>query len=317
MYWYYKYPLYAVGLLVIFGLLYLIWARVRPPEELAPAPPGVEQPVDEPVTRREPPLETEPPPPPPPPAPTVEIERRLAAAEEQLEKEQLVAARTLALKVLDDVAVKRFDPNWSRAAAVITTANTVLLNSSTPAPEKTAYIVQDGDSLSKIASHHRSSVGAIQRLNDLNPADSIIYPGNVLHVLQCKWEIIIDKSRFALLLMADEKLCKLYRVGIGRQDRTPVGVFEITNKIREPVWSPPGKTIPYGHAENVLGTHWLGLVPVEGTDTALTGYGIHGTWEPDSIGAAASQGCVRMHNADVAELFDLVPVKTRVTIRDE
>ncbi len=49
---------------------------------------------------------------------------------------------------------------------------------------------------------------------------------------------------------------------------------------------------------------------------ALTtnGHGIHGTNQPSSIGQATSNGCVRMSNADVEQLFDLVSVGTRVTI---
>ena len=45
-------------------------------------------------------------------------------------------------------------------------------------------------------------------------------------------------------------------------------------------------------------------------------YGIHGTTEPDTVGQAISQGCVRMRNPDVEELFDLVPLETAVEIRD-
>jgi lipoprotein-anchoring transpeptidase ErfK/SrfK len=45
-------------------------------------------------------------------------------------------------------------------------------------------------------------------------------------------------------------------------------------------------------------------------------YGIHGTIEPKSIGTQASEGCVRMLNKEVEELYSLVPVGTKVTIQD-
>jgi len=48
----------------------------------------------------------------------------------------------------------------------------------------------------------------------------------------------------------------------------------------------------------------------------LTGYGIHGTWEPETVGSAVSKGCIRMLNTDVEELFDIVPVGTAVTIEN-
>lgn len=61
----------------------------------------------------------------------------------------------------------------------------------------------------------------------------------------------------------------------------------------------PGKDNPWAPA-------WLGL--------SAAGYGIHGTNRPDSIGRAASHGCIRMRNADVEELFELV--KLGVTVVD-
>ena len=60
--------------------------------------------------------------------------------------------------------------------------------------------------------------------------------------------------------------------------------------------------------ENLLGTHWLAL--------NVRGYGIHGTWEPDTIGHQLSAGCVRMLNENVEELFTLVTLGTPVEIRD-
>jgi lipoprotein-anchoring transpeptidase ErfK/SrfK len=48
----------------------------------------------------------------------------------------------------------------------------------------------------------------------------------------------------------------------------------------------------------------------------LTGFGIHGTWQRDSIGKQSSAGCIRMLNEDVEELFDLVPRKISVTITE-
>jgi lipoprotein-anchoring transpeptidase ErfK/SrfK len=46
------------------------------------------------------------------------------------------------------------------------------------------------------------------------------------------------------------------------------------------------------------------------------GFGIHGTVEPETLGTQASQGCVRMHNDAVAEVFMLFPRGTIVTVRD-
>ncbi|MFQ5787157.1 MAG: L,D-transpeptidase, partial [Thermodesulfobacteriota bacterium] len=68
----------------------------------------------------------------------------------------------------------------------------------------------------------------------------------------------------------------------------------------------------FGDPKNVLGTRWIGFEDKEG----LYGYGIHGTTEPDSIGKEMSNGCIRLTNEDVEELFNYVKAKTKVVIQE-
>ena len=95
---------------------------------------------------------------------------------------------------------------------------------------------------------------------------------------------------------------------------TPTGLFSVTNKQIDPVWSVPnsewagelaGTTVAGGTAENPLVSRWMGV-----TD----GVGFHGTNETGSIGTAASHGCMRMNVADIEALYDQVPVGTPVYI---
>jgi lipoprotein-anchoring transpeptidase ErfK/SrfK len=116
--------------------------------------------------------------------------------------------------------------------------------------------------------------------------------------------------------LLNEQLFKRYPVGTGKFGKTPAVDFYIYDKIIEPPWTRPAdnRLIEYGDPENVLGTRWMALKSAE--NSSLKGFGIHGTWERDSIGAQSSAGCVRMFNEDVEELFDLVPRKSRVTIEE-
>jgi lipoprotein-anchoring transpeptidase ErfK/SrfK len=60
----------------------------------------------------------------------------------------------------------------------------------------------------------------------------------------------------------------------------------------------------------------MALTPTGDTDKNLSGYGIHGTWLPETIGTESSNGCIRMKNEEVNELYSILPYKTEVTIED-
>ncbi|NLR46365.1 L,D-transpeptidase [Priestia megaterium] len=92
-------------------------------------------------------------------------------------------------------------------------------------------------------------------------------------------------------------------------DKTPVGFFKVVNKIKNrPYYT---GHIPGGDPRNPLGKRWLGL---NANGTYGDTYGIHGNNNESSIGKYVSQGCVRMHNADIEKLYDKVQVGTPVTI---
>lgn len=122
-----------------------------------------------------------------------------------------------------------------------------------------------------------------------------------------KWSIIINIPQYKLDLYADNKLFKTYKVAVGkRESPSPIGDFSIITKIKDPTWYPNGaKPIAPG-PRNPLGGYWLGL--------DKQGYGIHGSNAPYSIGSSASQGCFRMLNNEVAELYNYVTVSTPVRI---
>jgi lipoprotein-anchoring transpeptidase ErfK/SrfK len=128
--------------------------------------------------------------------------------------------------------------------------------------------------------------------------------------------ITVDKAHFKLRLFKNLKFSKAYGVAVGQPAYpTPTGLFHITNKQVDPVWSVPnspwagelqGTTVDGGSAANPLKARWMGIV---------NGVGIHGTGEDYSIGSAASHGCIRMHVPDVKDLFTRVPVGTPVLIK--
>lgn len=168
------------------------------------------------------------------------------------------------------------------------------------------YQVDSGDTLNGIASGFGTTVELLRISNGIKK--DLIHPGQKLKVMNGKFSLVADKSSNTMILKLNGEFFKLYRVGSGRDNSTPVGNFKVVNKLKEPPWHHKGKTIPFGDPENILGTRWMGI--------DRSGYGIHGTWDPDSIGKQSSAGCIRLRNEEVEELYDLVPVGTPVTVVD-
>lgn len=184
--------------------------------------------------------------------------------------------------------------------------NMQLLLTPAPAPEKVDYVVQPGDSLGRIAKMHNTNIEVIQKVNGLR--ETIIQPAQRLRVTPTKFAVAVSKSQNTLLVSDDGKFFKLYHCGTGQYSTTPTGTFKITDRIANPPWWKDGQTIPFGSKENVLGKYWLAL--------NIPHYGIHGTWEPETIGRQSSQGCIRLINEDVEELFIILPAGTPVQVTE-
>jgi lipoprotein-anchoring transpeptidase ErfK/SrfK len=109
-----------------------------------------------------------------------------------------------------------------------------------------------------------------------------------------------------------------YGIGVGRDGFQWQGLLRITRKQEWPDWTPPPEMIerqPYlprfmaGGPGNPMGARALYL--------GTTVYRIHGTNQPQTIGSAVSSGCFRLVNGDVIDLYDRIPVGTKVIVRQK
>ena len=213
----------------------------------------------------------------------------------------LLEAKEIYLRILQQ------SPSTSMAAAVQERLGEVslrLILSPTMTPDATTYVVQPGDTLSKISRKFHMTLELLMAANGLT--DDRIRPGQRLKVVQANFSVVVDKSQNTLTLKQGEEVLKVYRCSTGQGGMTPIGVFKITNRIPDPPWFTPNGVVPSGDPRNILGSRWMGF--------DLPSYGIHGTTDPASIGKPVTQGCVRLNNADVEELYTLLPIGTQVTI---
>jgi lipoprotein-anchoring transpeptidase ErfK/SrfK len=130
--------------------------------------------------------------------------------------------------------------------------------------------------------------------------------------------IIIATSERHLYLVQPGGRAIRYGIGVGRDGFQWQGLLNITRKAEWPDWVPPPEMIerqPYlprfmaGGPGNPLGARAMYL--------GTTVYRIHGTNRPDTIGTKVSSGCFRLVNADVSDLYDRVPVGTKVVVRQK
>ncbi|HEX2556498.1 MAG TPA: L,D-transpeptidase [Microvirga sp.] len=131
--------------------------------------------------------------------------------------------------------------------------------------------------------------------------------------------VVVDTRNHALYLTFENNTALRYGVGVGREGFQWFGRAEIGRKAAWPGWTPPPEMLKRrpdlprfmaGGPDNPLGprAHYLYR---DGRDLV---YRIHGTTEPWSIGTDVSSGCIRMLNEDVIDLYQRVPVGTRVLV---
>ena len=227
----------------------------------------------------------------------------LAQAENYLQKEELLKAKEYYEETIKTSSKRSIIKKAKKGLAEV---NAQLLFSPFNAENSEIYKVQQGDNLFLIAKKFGTTVDLIKKSNNLER--STIYPNQSLKIPLVKFSILVDKSDNTLVLKAGNKVLKEYSVSTGKVNSTPVGEFKIISKLINPVWYSPGKVIPSGSPDNVLGSRWLGI--------SIESYGIHGTIEPETIGRQITHGCVRMLNKDVEEVYSIVPVGTKVVIKD-
>lgn len=135
-------------------------------------------------------------------------------------------------------------------------------------------------------------------------------------------DVHVVPDDFFLFFMLDEGMAIRYGVGVGRKGLYQPGEFTVARKAKWPWWRPtdamirrePHKYARYrggmkGGPNNPLGARALYLYNDEGQDTYLR---IHGTNAPGTIGSAVSNGCARLTNEHIKDLYERVDVGARV-----
>jgi vancomycin resistance protein YoaR len=133
--------------------------------------------------------------------------------------------------------------------------------------------------------------------------------------------LVLHQGRREVELHRDGEVLRTWPVAVGTGEQpTPTGQYRVGAKRHMPTWNNPAPggwgadmpaTVGPGPG-NPLGVRALNWDRLGGGDTLIR---FHGTPDTGSIGRAASNGCVRMYNSDVIEMYDLVGSGTRIISR--
>jgi len=151
------------------------------------------------------------------------------------------------------------------------------------------------------------------------------YIPQLVNTKQRDWlpgEIHVTPDEFFLYFMLENAMAIRYGVGVGRKRLYKPGVFTVKRKAEWPWWRPTNAMIRRepevyakyadgvpGGPSNPLGARALYLYDDDGHDTYLR---IHGTNAPSTIGSAVSNGCARLTNEYIKDLYPRVEIGARV-----
>lgn len=178
------------------------------------------------------------------------------------------------------------------------------------------YEVRSGDSLTTVARALSKSIGLPLQAGTLQLVNRIDNPNVIRQGQGIKAPVepirtVVWKSSFLVTVYVGDVVVRSYPCAHGKPGHeTPETVFTLGATTENPDWHYGGDVIAFGDPRNPLGTHF-----VQFQHESYSGFGIHGTNEPESMGTQASLGCIRLGAAEIAEFARFVPRGTKVEVR--
>ena len=184
-----------------------------------------------------------------------------------------------------------------------------------------SYKVEPGEILTNIGKKYKVPPEIIQQINKI-PRPELLRAESTIKVINGPFNATVHLKSYTMDIYLQNVFVRTFNIGVGQPGMdTPKGLWRVAanGKLIEPPWPDPvsGKVLHAGDPGYALGSRWIGLEGIGENTKKETGYGIHGTKDPETIGTASSRGCVRLHNGDVIFVYNLLePVHSTVIIED-
>lgn len=172
------------------------------------------------------------------------------------------------------------------------------------------YKVMPGDLLARIGRNHQVPYQGLMEINGIHEARAL-QAGQTIKVIHGPFHALVNLSTFTLDLYLQTMYVKSYKIGIGKEEHaTPTGTWRVASggKLIKPTWTDPdsGRVYKASDPDYPLGSRWIALDGIDGDAKGRTGFAIHGTKEPETIGSRSSRGCIRLFNGEAIELYNLL-----------
>jgi hypothetical protein len=183
------------------------------------------------------------------------------------------------------------------------------------------YTVKYGDLLDILGRRMKVPYQVLMQINGIQSARGL-QAGRHMKIVHGPFNVKIYRSTFTLDLYLQDMYVRSFRVGLGAiGTETPTGLWRVKEggKLIQPPWydKHTNRTYKATDPDYPLGTRWIALEGMEGNAKGRSGFAIHGTKDPDQIGTAASQGCIRMQNNEVELMYSLlIPIFSQAEVVD-
>ncbi|MDD5065139.1 MAG: L,D-transpeptidase family protein [Phycisphaerae bacterium] len=181
------------------------------------------------------------------------------------------------------------------------------------------YKVKPGDLLSTIGRQFKVPYEILMEINKIDSPEAL-RAGETIKIINGPFHTRVYLSTFTMDLYLQNTFVRSFPVGLGQPGmETPTGLWAVKEggKMISPRWTDQvtGKTYEAEDEDYPLGSRWIGLEGIKGDAVGRTGFAIHGTKDPNGIGIAASQGCIRLHNGNAILVYNvLVPGDSHVEV---
>lgn len=168
-----------------------------------------------------------------------------------------------------------------------------------------AHVVQAGETLPAIADRYGVSYQLLAKINNVtDPAQ--LPPGRTLKVVRGPFDAQIDLSDLTLTVHLRGRYAGQFFLGAGTDVAIQPGEYDVQDKVYNPTYYGAEATVDADDPANPLGEMQIDLG---------RGLSLHGTPDPGRIGQRTGPGCLALAAPDDLDVFDILSVGSRVTIR--